>query len=298
MPYKTAKLSPKWYGPFRVATRISNTSYQLNLPLTWKIHPVFHATLLTPYKETKAHGPNFLEPPPDIIEGKPEWEVEKILAEQRYHNQHQYLIRWKNYLPAHNSWTNENDIHADKLISQYWNNNQPMETIRCEKARTKTHIRATHKAEETPLPPSEPTTPTFSIPSTSGHSTPTCTEYNKPYRAFRQRRTLEDRTSSPTKRHTQIEDDLTTSLKRKRAIEKLHLTPLPTIDEPGPPLVLTIDINIPDDFRTTTPKAEDHETPIDDDITDRDYLSPIDTRHPLTLPLTEETAPQSYRPLP
>jgi len=92
MPYETAKLSPKQYGPFRVAARISNMSYQLDLPLTWKIHPVFHATLLTPYRETKAHGPNFLEPPPDIIEGEPEWEVKKILAEQRYHNRRQYLI--------------------------------------------------------------------------------------------------------------------------------------------------------------------------------------------------------------
>jgi len=81
MPYETAKLSPKWYRPFRVATKISNTSYQLDLPPTWKIHPVFHATLLTLYKETKAYGPNFLEPSLDIIEGKPEWEVEKILAE-------------------------------------------------------------------------------------------------------------------------------------------------------------------------------------------------------------------------
>jgi len=81
LPYEMAKLSPKQYGPFRVATKISNTSYQLDLPPTWKIHPVFHATLLTPYKETETHGPNFLEPPPDIIEGEPEWEVEKILAE-------------------------------------------------------------------------------------------------------------------------------------------------------------------------------------------------------------------------
>jgi len=117
MPYETAKLSPKRYGPFRVAAKISNTSYQLNLPPTWKIHPIFHATLLTLYRETEAHGPNFLEPPPDIIEGEPEWEVEKILAERRYRNRHQYLIRWKNYSPAHDSWTNENDIHTDELIS-------------------------------------------------------------------------------------------------------------------------------------------------------------------------------------
>src|SRR6267142_5584287 len=99
------------------------------------------------------------------------------------------------------------------------------------------------------------------------------------------------------KRPTQIEDDLATSLKRKRAIERLCLTPLPIIDKPGPPLVLAIDINIPDDFRAPTPKAEVIQTPIDNDITDRDYQSPVTTWFP-TIPPFEETAPRSYRPLP
>jgi hypothetical protein len=34
---------------------------------------------LTPYIEMAMHGPNYVEPPPDIIEGEPEWEVEQIL---------------------------------------------------------------------------------------------------------------------------------------------------------------------------------------------------------------------------
>jgi len=108
---------------------------------------------------------------------------------------------------------------------------------------------------------------------------------------------LEDRTTSPTKQPTQIEDDLAISLKRKRAIERLHLTPLPIIDEPRPPPVLTIDIDIPDNFRAPTPKAEVIQTPIDNDITDRDYQSPVTTWFP-TIPSFEETAPHSYRPLP
>jgi len=33
-------------------------------------------SLLMPYRETEAHSPNWIEPPPDIIEGEPEWEVE------------------------------------------------------------------------------------------------------------------------------------------------------------------------------------------------------------------------------
>jgi len=77
----TTKLAPRRYGPFVVAAQISKVAYRLHLPSTWKIHNIFHASLLTPYKETDQHGPNFIKLPPDIIEGEEEWKVEKILKE-------------------------------------------------------------------------------------------------------------------------------------------------------------------------------------------------------------------------
>jgi hypothetical protein len=55
-------------------------TYRLSLPERWKIHNAFHATLLSPYVEMEEHGVNFTELPPDLIEGEPEWEVEKILG--------------------------------------------------------------------------------------------------------------------------------------------------------------------------------------------------------------------------
>ena len=73
--HPTAKLAPKRYGPFEITDIISPVVYKLKLLPTWKIHDVFHATLLAPYTETELHGPNYLMPPPDIIEGEPEWEV-------------------------------------------------------------------------------------------------------------------------------------------------------------------------------------------------------------------------------
>ena len=60
--------------------------YQLTLPKQWKqkgIHDMFHANLLTPYHETEAHGINYLEPPPDVIKGEEEYEVERILDSKR-----------------------------------------------------------------------------------------------------------------------------------------------------------------------------------------------------------------------
>jgi hypothetical protein len=74
-----------------------------------------------PYKEMEQHGPNFLEPPLEIIEGEPEWEVEKILQERTFGQwkKKQYLIRWKDYSPAHDSWVNKEDIHATELIKEF-----------------------------------------------------------------------------------------------------------------------------------------------------------------------------------
>jgi hypothetical protein len=77
--HPTHKLQAKQYGPFKVTKAISHMAYQLQLPKTWKIHNVSHASYLSSYKETVEHGPNFLEPPPNLIEGQPEWEVEAIV---------------------------------------------------------------------------------------------------------------------------------------------------------------------------------------------------------------------------
>jgi hypothetical protein len=81
--YPTAKLGPKRYGPFRVTKQLSEAVYRLEIPRQWKVHNVFHTNLLTPYKETELHGPNFTRPPPDLIDGEPEYEVEKILDVQQ-----------------------------------------------------------------------------------------------------------------------------------------------------------------------------------------------------------------------
>ena len=43
--------------------------------------------------ETEEHRENFTEPPPDLVEGVAEWEVEKILDMRTQRSQNQYLIR-------------------------------------------------------------------------------------------------------------------------------------------------------------------------------------------------------------
>ena len=70
------KIGPKREGPFEITKVIGPVTYQLQLPGTWKIHNVFHTTLLRQYKETKVYGANFPKPPPELIEGEEVYEVE------------------------------------------------------------------------------------------------------------------------------------------------------------------------------------------------------------------------------
>ena len=43
-----------------------------------------HIDLLTPYQETNIHGPNFVQPPPDLVDGEEEYEVEEILDSRKH----------------------------------------------------------------------------------------------------------------------------------------------------------------------------------------------------------------------
>ena len=117
--HPTKKLGPKRYGPFKVLEVVGHVNFCLELPVHWKIHNIFHAKLLHPYKETTEYGENFTEPPPDLIEGVVEWEVEKILDMRTRRSQKQYLIRWKGYSTAHDSWEPWENINTPLLMAEF-----------------------------------------------------------------------------------------------------------------------------------------------------------------------------------
>ena len=99
---------------------VSCTSYQLKLPLQWKAHNIFHASLLTPYKEMALNGNKYQEPAPDLINGQLEWEVEQILQVRQHCNQVQYLIQWKGFSEVHDSWEPAKNINADQLLQEFY----------------------------------------------------------------------------------------------------------------------------------------------------------------------------------
>jgi Chromo (CHRromatin Organisation MOdifier) domain len=117
-----AKLDAKRYGPFLITKAISPVVFQLALPPQWRIHDVFHASLLTPYKEMEEYGENFVQPPLELIEGQEEYEVEQIIDSRRWGRARklQYLLQWKGYSRAHDSWQDATGVHAPRLVKAYY----------------------------------------------------------------------------------------------------------------------------------------------------------------------------------
>jgi hypothetical protein len=121
LPYQITKLAPKRYGPFKIIKEISPVVYWLQLPLTWMIHNTFHASLLSLYSKTPSYRPNFFWPPPDLIRGEEEYEVESIHS-HCYFGQNkklQYLIQWKGYPKSNNTWEPADSIHTPDLVKAY-----------------------------------------------------------------------------------------------------------------------------------------------------------------------------------
>jgi hypothetical protein len=95
------KLDHKKLGPFKIVRNIKNVSFELQLPPTMRIHPVFHISFLG---SADPNIPQSLAPEihPDSQEF--EDEVEKILDIRKIRGRLQWLVKWLGYGNEHNIW--------------------------------------------------------------------------------------------------------------------------------------------------------------------------------------------------
>ena len=47
------KLRKRFVGPFFVTKRVGPVAYELELPQTWRLHPIFHTSLLCPFRTSE-----------------------------------------------------------------------------------------------------------------------------------------------------------------------------------------------------------------------------------------------------
>ncbi|GJV70189.1 putative mitochondrial protein [Tanacetum coccineum] len=109
------KLSSKYYGPFKVAERIGEVAYRLELPSSSQIHPVFHISQLK-----KCHGkdhsvgvlPQLRED--GLLENKPMAILERRLGKVNNKPVMFVLIQWTNKPVEEATW----EIYGD-LITRF-----------------------------------------------------------------------------------------------------------------------------------------------------------------------------------
>jgi hypothetical protein len=80
-----AKLDYKRFRPFKIAKFVGLMACQLELPPQFKIHNVFHVSLLEPYHENLI--PEGHQEPPALVQikGQEEFEVQEVLDSKKIH---------------------------------------------------------------------------------------------------------------------------------------------------------------------------------------------------------------------
>lgn len=118
-----AKLAPKRNSPFLIEKMLGLVTAKLRLPHQWKIHPVFHMSLLTPYLQTPEYGEHFSNPLPDIIDGEEEYEIDQIVDSHiREKKCLEYLVRWTERPDLENSWEPAGHLkNAPEHIAEFHN---------------------------------------------------------------------------------------------------------------------------------------------------------------------------------
>ena len=114
------KLRRRFVGPFFVVRQVGPVAYELDLPSTWKIHKVFHTSLLRPFRSSKWSPAGRRDDAELEPEDDEPYEVEKLLRWRwtgpsgRKHKE--YLVLWKGWSLDDASWIpTENFTYAREL---------------------------------------------------------------------------------------------------------------------------------------------------------------------------------------
>jgi len=74
------------FGTFVVKRKVGSRAYEVELPERWDIHPVFHVSLLEPYREDPVGRSQKIIPTPDIVDNEPSYVVAEVVDSRWYGN--------------------------------------------------------------------------------------------------------------------------------------------------------------------------------------------------------------------
>ena len=126
-----AKLQKRFVGPFQVLETIGQQAYRLALPEDWKIHPVFHVSLLRDWNAADVQEDQAVsqEDAPEIEE--PFWKVEKILRWRKVKRNKkiikEYLVIWRGLPVEEWTWVKPEQFIKPELLQKFIQEDKPVE---------------------------------------------------------------------------------------------------------------------------------------------------------------------------
>jgi hypothetical protein len=118
---KDNKLSPMYYGPYKVLQNIGTMAYKLELPASSRVHPVFHVSCLnnvigdkipvqTIFPELDEEGKNIMEP---------EAITDTRIHQLRNRSISGYLIKWRKLTTGDSTWEDESFIQKHPYLLKH-----------------------------------------------------------------------------------------------------------------------------------------------------------------------------------
>ena len=125
------KLQKRFVGAFRILDTVGQQAYRLALPNDWKIHPVFHVSLLRDWKSADVQEDVAVsqKDTPEVEE--PFWEIEKILRWRKVKRRNkiikEFLVLWKNFPMDEASWITASQFFKPELLNKFIQEDKPEE---------------------------------------------------------------------------------------------------------------------------------------------------------------------------
>jgi transposase InsO family protein len=105
---RSKKFAELWKGPFRVVRALGDTTYEIELVARPDEKHKVHVSRIKAYRER----PGDVVPPEHFI-------IEEIVDRRHRKRGVEYLVKWRNFSAAANSWVRAADMNADELVASF-----------------------------------------------------------------------------------------------------------------------------------------------------------------------------------
>ena len=125
------KLQRRYVGPFPILEKIGKAAYRLQLPEDWSVHPVFHTSLLRPWRTSQWSCPIDIPEPEMETTEEQVYEVDKILKWRKTkmgrRTIREYLVTWYGYPLEDAQWIPETNWQDQAQLKAHVKQDRPRE---------------------------------------------------------------------------------------------------------------------------------------------------------------------------